>query len=1095
MKQYKTYAQLDLQAIAAQVSTFWEEAKIFECSLAQRKGREAFIFFEGPPGANGKPGAHHMLSMVVKDLFTRYKTMQGYYVHRKSGWDTHGLPVELQVEKELNITKEDIGKTISIEAYNQKCREAVMTYSSHWEALNRALGYWKDNHLPYITCTRDYMESVWYILKVFYNKGLIYKGYAIQPYSPAAGTGLSAHEVNQPGCYKQVEDLAIIAQFKQLGKTNTYFLAWTTTPWTLPANSALAVGASIDYVTIDTINPYTHLPIQVILAAEAIPRYFTGPEGNSYDFDSNCSTLPWRIVARCSGRDLVGLYYEQLLPYVQPQGDAFRVVAGDFVTTTEGTGIVHIAPHFGADDYRIAQKEKIAAIAIIHETGEILPIVDKKGRFIEAITDFAGKYVKADYTSDATAPSVDALIAQKLKQENKAFKIEKYSHSYPHCWRTHKPILYYPLDVWFLKTTAYKELLVTLNHTIQWKPASIGTGRFGNWLENLVDWNLSRDRYWGTPLPIWRTIDQKEEKCIGSVAELQFEVEQAVVAGYMQQPLPEDIDLHRPYVDAIILVSSRGLPMYRESAVIDVWFDSGAMPSAQWHYPFENQDIFEKSFPADFIAEGIDQTRGWFFSLHVIAGLLFETAAFKNVVVNGLILDRAGNKMSKSLGNTLEPMALLAQYGPDAIRWYMISNANPWDNLKFDVAAVGEVIRRFFITLNNSYNFFALYANLDHFCFQGHTLHHSHPSDRWIISRSHSLIQRVREAYDHYEATAAARTIEDFVVDDLSNWYVRLNRRRFWKNTQDQDKEAAYQTLYHCLVTVAQLMAPIAPFYADYLYCSLNEVTKRAHSISVHLSDFPVVVLQQLDPSLEAQMKQVQTIVALVHSLRKQHKLKVRQPLPSLSIVETAFLTASHLSHLEELMQAELNVKQIHYIATTNHLIHKQAKPNFPLLGKRYGAKMKQLHQAIVALTPDAIATLEGGGLHLLSLGEDEIPLTLDEVIVYAKTIPGWCVATAEGITVALDVSLSDALREEAIVRELVHHIQQLRKELHFEVQDKITMSIQSEQPIIKEAITAYKDYICMEAQVVQLAFVAQLAEGKYMEIEGMQVVVLLTLF
>ncbi|AWN81674.1 isoleucine--tRNA ligase [Candidatus Cardinium hertigii] len=1092
MNLYRIHTPFHLQTIATAIKSFWEKEKIFERSLQQRKNKDPFVFFEGPPGANGKPGIHHVLSMVVKDLFTRYKTMQGYYVQRKSGWDTHGLPVELQVEKELGITKEDIGKKISIQAFNQKCQEAVMTYTSHWEALNRTLGYWKDNTAPYITYSRDYMESVWYLLKALYNKGLLYKGYAIQPYSPAAGSGLSSHELNQPGCYKQVEDLSVVAQFKILDREHDYFLAWTTTPWTLPANTALAVGLSISYVKVATINPYTHLPLQVVLAEEALGRFFSDKEEDTLPLSYGAAGhLPWRIVERCKGVDLIGLRYEQLLPYVQPKGDAFKVIGGDFVTTTEGTGIVHIAPTFGADDYRIAQEENIAAIVVTNEAGEELPIVDKMGRFVSAITDFAGRCVKVEYEKNTTLPSVDILIVNKLKQENKAFKVEKYTHSYPHCWRTQKPILYYPLDAWFIKTTAYKALLIELNNKIQWKPNSIGKGRFGNWLMHLVDWNLSRERYWGTPLPIWRTVDQKEEKCIGSVSELLFEMEQAALAGYMQQPLPEILDLHRPYVDAIVLVSSSGLPMYRETAVVDVWFDSGAMPCAQWHYPFENQENFFKNFPADFIAEGIDQTRGWFFTLHAISGLLFETAAFKNVVVNGLVLDKQGDKMSKSLHNTLDPMVLLDQYGPDAVRWYMISNANPWDNLKFDGTGVEEVIRRFFITLNNCYNFFALYANLDHFYFERPVMDSNEldPMDQWLLARSHALIQTVTEAYNQYEPTVAARAIQDFVVDALSNWYIRLNRKRFWKNRQDQDKEVAYQTLYHCLITIAKLMAPIAPFYADYLYQSLNQVTKKETAASVHLLDFPEANIQLLDPVLERKMQQVQMIVSLAHALRKQHKIKVRQPLPSLTIVTTPQITAGCLASLEALIKAELNVKEVHYADDTSHLLHKQAKPHYPRLGKQYGNKMKQISQAIVALQAEAIATLERGEVYLLLVEDVTIPLTLADVLIHTNAVPGWCIAKEGTITIALDITLHTALQEEGFARELVHRIQQLRKTLNFEVQDKIVLTIQANVAMAQQAITAYKDYICAEAQAVALQFAAELLEGTALDINGIAMV------
>lgn len=1084
MKKYQEHPQLHLSDVAGVIRTFWEENKTFTNSVTQRASQEPFVFFEGPPSANGAPGVHHILAMTVKDIFTRYKTMQGYYVRRKSGWDTHGLPVELQVEKKLGITKEDIGKKISIIDYNEQCRETVMTYTSEWEAMNKELGYWKDNTQPYITYDRNYIESVWYLIKALYNKELIYKGYSVQPYSPAAGTGLSSHELNQPGCYKLVKDISIVAQFKIRDKENVYFLAWTTTPWTLPANSALAVGIAIEYVKVATINPYTHLPVQVILAKDAVERFFTAPQTavatHKQHHQEDSTVLPWEITESYTGSELIGLYYEQLLPYVAPQGDAFKVIAGDFVTTTEGTGIVHIAPTFGADDYRIAQKENISAIRVTNTEGEAVPIVDKQGRFVSEIADFAGRYVKKEYENDTDLPAVDLLITTKLKQENKAFKVAKYEHSYPHCWRTNKPILYYPLDSWFIKTTLYRELLVALNNTIQWKPTSVGKGRFGNWLENLVDWNLSRERYWGTPLPIWRTVDQQEEKCIGSIAELTFEVDQAILAGYMKSPLPADIDLHRPYVDDIILVSSNGLPMYRETAVIDVWFDSGAMPCAQWHYPFENQEIFEKSFPADFIAEGIDQTRGWFFTLHAISTMIFEIPAFKNIVVNGLVLDKNGNKMSKSIGNTINPMEVLGKYGPDAVRWYMISNANPWDNLKFDLVGIEEVTRKFFITLHSTYNFFALYANLDHFYFKSERLNNSdlNKSDQWIMSRCNSLVGIVTDFYESYEPTLAARAIQDFVIDDLSNWYVRLNRKRFWKNSQDKDKEAAYQTLYHCLITVSKLMAPIAPFYADYLYKALNSVSEKESHSSVHLLDFPLVEESFVDVTLESQMRQVQTIVSLAHSLRKKYKIKVRQPLQCVKIFSRYLTDMESIADLEELIKSEINVKKVDYLDSTNHLIHKKAKPNFPVLGKRYKDKMQPLAEAILSLNQDEIHELEQGNTHLLCIEGETIILNLSDVLIITEDIPGWCVATEGTMTIALDIIINKGLQEEGIAREVVHQIQKLRKELNFEVQDKITIKIQEDAKSICDVIALYKDYICAETQATLLKCIPQLTTG-----------------
>ncbi|MCG8340639.1 MAG: isoleucine--tRNA ligase [Cytophagales bacterium] len=1095
MIKYPVYKQVNLANIAKEVLTFWKENHIFAQSIQSREGKSTFTFYEGPPSANGTPGIHHVLSRTVKDIFCRYKTLKGYQVKRKGGWDAHGLPVELQVEKTLGITKEDIGKQISIEEYNQQCREAVMSYKDQWDELTEKIGYWLDLQNPYITFDRAYMESLWYLLKELYTKKLLYKGYTIQPYSPAAGTGLSSHELNQPGCYKNVKDTSIVAQFKLKHTAQDYLLAWTTTPWTLPANSALAVDEKITYVKIRTFNPYTHQPIQVILAKAVMHQYFQVEEGeNNYPRDlkhdqPHDKNIPWEIVDSLQGKALVGLEYEQLLPYVQPEKSAFRVIAGDFVSTEEGTGIVHIAPTFGTDDRRVAQKAGIPPITVKNEKGEEVPIVDKQGRFVKEITDFAGKYVKEAYASeeirnDPAYKPTDVLIAIKLKNENKAFKVEKYEHSYPHCWRTDKPILYYPLEAWFIKTTACKERLIELNNTLHWKPPAIGTGRFGKWLENLVDWNLSRDRFWGTPLPIWRTKDQQEEKCIGSIDELKKEVDKAVEAGLMDKSLPEDVDLHRPYVDHVILVSDTGKKMYREPDLIDVWFDAGAMPYAQWHYPFENQAVFEKNYPADLIAEGIDQTRGWFFTLHVLATLLFDTVAFKNVVVNGLVLDKHGNKMSKRLGNTVDPFTILDQYGPDATRWYMISNANPWDNLKFDPAGIEEIQRKFFSTLQNTYNFFALYANLDQFTFAEATSVQNIESDRWILSRLHSLIQSVEQAYEEYGPTKAARAIQNFVVDDLSNWYVRLNRKRFWKSEHTQDKQSAYQTLYTCLVTVAKLASPVAPFYMERLYQDLNRVTQKEPAISVHLCDFPQANPAYMDTALEEKMHWAQTIASLVHSLRKKHKIKVRQPLSKILVPILDSQLRTQIETVKDLMLSEVNVKQIVYIEDTSTILRKRIKPNFKKLGKLYGARMKAIAQVIAQLSQEEIKRFEQQDHFDLPLDNENISLTLKDVEVTSEDIPGWSIAQEGKITVALDITVDETLKKEGIARDLVNRIQNMRKEMGLAVQDKIKMKVQKGNSFIESAIAQNKAYICQEIQALQLDVVDTIIGGKSLHID-----------
>jgi isoleucyl-tRNA synthetase len=1060
--------------VGAEMLAHWEKQHIFKASLHQREGGKEFTFYEGPPSANGTPGIHHVISRAVKDIFCRYKTLKGFKVERKGGWDTHGLPVELQVEKQLGITKEDIGKKISVEEYNQKCREAVMQYKSEWDDLTQKMGYWVDLDDPYITFDRNYMETLWYLLKKFHEKGLLYKGYTIQPYSPAAGTGLSSHELNQPGAYRDVKDTSLVAQFKVKGSENDYFLAWTTTPWTLPANNSLAVGENIDYVKIQTFNQYTFLPVNVILARELVGAHFSN-KAQDIGFDRyqpGDKLIPWSIAESYKGKDLVGMDYEQLMPYVPLEKPALKVIAGDFVSTEDGTGIVHIAKTFGADDYRVSVQNSIPGVLVKDENGNDIPIVDKQGKFVKEITDFAGMYVKNYTGEDEDDPNykpTDVLIAIKLKEENKAFKVEKYVHSYPHCWRTDKPVLYYPMDSWFIKTTAYKDKLVQFNNTINWKPASTGSGRFGNWLENLVDWNLSRSRFWGTPLPIWRTEDGKEEICIGSLAELNEEVAKAIEAGFMTNPLPENFDLHRPFVDQVFLVSPSGKRMSREPDLIDVWFDSGSMPYAQWHYPFENEEIFRKKYPADFIAEGVDQTRGWFFTLHVIAVMLFDSVSFKNVIANGLVLDKDGNKMSKRLGNAVDPFKTLAEHGPDPTRWYMISNANPWDNLKFDINGIVEVQRRFFGTLQNTYAFFALYANLDDFNWKDSPvpLQNRTESDRWIISKLNTLISQVDEAYDDYEPTKAARAIQSFVVDDLSNWYVRLNRKRFWKGEMNDDKKAAYQSLHTCLLTVAQLASPVAPFYMDKIYLDLTS-SGNYGNMSVHLTDFPVADPSLIDKDLEQKMMLAQNISSLVHSLRKQHKIKVRQPLSKILIPILDSKVKAQIQSVEDIILNEVNIKEIEYVDNTSGIIVKKVKPNFRKLGQVYGAKMKQLTATITQMEQKDIAAFEMNGKVELTMDGENILLQNDDLSILSEDIPGWSVATEGGITVALDINITDELKKEGIARDLVNRIQNLRKDMGLDVQDKIKISVADNELTVVESIESNKDYICAETQALE---------------------------
>ncbi len=1092
MAKYPEYKQVNYSQVAEEVLKFWEDEAIFDKSVSSREGAETFTFYEGPPSANGTPGIHHVMARTIKDIFCRYKTQKGFQVKRKGGWDTHGLPVELQVEKELGIKKDDIGKKISVEEYNAKCREAVMKFKDQWDDLTRKMGYWVDLDDPYITFKRDYIESLWAILKELFDKGLLYKGYTVQPYSPAAGTGLSSHELNQPGTYRDVKDTSVVAQFKVRKDERSAFLfdeeqedvrilAWTTTPWTLPSNCALAIGENINYVKVKTFNPYTHLPVSVVLAQDLVGKFFPekARELRLDDYEAGQKLIPYQIGEDFKGKVLVEIRYEQLMPYVTNENlenNAFRVIAGDFVTTEDGTGVVHTASLFGADDFRVTQQAGVPSVLVLDDEGREVPLVNKQGRFVDEVTDFAGKFVKAEYYDDATQADpnfkpTDVLIAIKLKEDNKAFKVEKYEHSYPHCWRTDKPVLYYPLDSWFIKTTALKDQLVELNKTINWKPASTGTGRFGNWLENLVDWNLSRSRYWGTPLPIWVSEDRKEMKCIGSVAELQEEVKKAVDAGLMSEGIGDDFDLHRPYVDDIILVSKSGQSMRREPDLIDVWFDSGAMPYAQWHYPFENHSIFDANFPADFIAEGVDQTRGWFFTLHAIGVLLKGNVAFKNVVSTGLVLDKNGNKMSKRLGNAINPFDTLKKYGADPTRWYMIANANPWDNLKFDLDGVVEVQRKLFGTLSNTYSFFALYANIDGFDFSSGSIPLSErtESDRWILSRLNSLIGQVDESFDQYEPTKAARAIQNFVTDDLSNWYVRLNRKRFWVGDLTKDKEAAYQTLYTCLKTVAKLMAPVAPFYAEKLFRDLNEVSKFENVESVHLADFPRPESQCIDLELETRMHLAQAASSLVHSLRRKEKIKVRQPLTKIMIPVASDQERERLQMVQDLIISETNVKTVEYLTDDSGVLVKKIKPNFRKLGAKFGPKMKLLTSQINQLDQEGIKKFEREQHFEFVLDQEKITLTLEDVEISSEDIPGWLVASEDGLTVALDITLTDDLRKEGLARDIVNRVQNLRKDQGLEVQDKIELIYQSNHEMVQEAMKAHEDYIQKETQALSI--------------------------
>ncbi len=1109
MNKYKEYKKLDFPAFEEAVLANWKKHKVFEESVNAREGAPSYVFYEGPPSANGMPGIHHVMARAVKDIFCRYNTLKGFQVKRKAGWDTHGLPVELQVEKTLGITKEDIGKKISVAEYNEACKKDVMKYTDIWDKLTDRMGYWVDLSDPYITYETNYIESLWNILKKLYDKGYLYKGYTIQPYSPAAGTGLSSHELNQPGTYKDVKDNTLVAQFEcenpaffGVENEKVYFLAWTTTPWTLPSNTALAVGEKIDYVLVQTYNPYTFLPVHVVLAKDLCGKYF--PEANAglelSEYKAGDKKIPFKVLKEYKGKELCGLRYQQLLPFAQPDnGDAFRVIGGDFVTTSDGTGIVHIAPSFGADDFRVAKQNGIGS----------LTLVDKRGKFVDEVNDaifpLNGRFVKEAYLNEEEKAielsiqqerlagiipklekylSVDELIALKLKIENKAFKIEKYEHTYPHCWRTDKPILYYPLESWFIKTTAVKERLVELNKTINWKPEHTGTGRFGNWLENLVDWNLSRSRYWGTPLPIWRTEDGSEEKCIGSIQELENEIAQSVEAGFMAAGF--DIkDLHKPYVDQVVLVSSKGEKMHREADLIDVWFDSGAMPYAQWHWPFENEEVFKNNFPADFIAEGVDQTRGWFFTLHALSVLLFDSISYKNVIANGLVLDKFGNKMSKRLGNVVDPFKTIDQFGADATRWYLLSNSDPWDNLKFDLEGVAECQRKFFGTLYNTYNFFALYANLDNFSYAEEEipLAERPEIDQWIISLLNTLVLKVEKQMNNYDPTPAARAIQEFVGENLSNWYVRLCRRRFWKGEYSKDKMAAYQTLYTCLETIAQLMSPFAPFYSDQLFQDLNTVANRHSAKSVHLSDFPKANLAYINSKLEKQMEYAQTISSLVLSIRKKENIKVRQPLQSILIPVIDPRVKNEIELVKELILAEVNVKELKFIEA----IDKAIKPNFKSLGKKVGSKMKAVAEKITAFTQNEIVALENAGNLQIEVEGNMIEVHLSDVEIVSKEIAGYKVANEGALTVALDIHLSDRLVEEGIARELISKIQNLRKERGFDLLDKIDLKI-IEVPYIKSAINQFKTYICSEILANDIQLVTTLSEETELVIDEISV-------
>ncbi len=1108
---YREYKQLDLTRIGSEVLEKWQKEDTFRQTLKLREGSKPFIFFEGPPSANGQPGIHHVMARTIKDIFCRYKSQKGYYVSRKAGWDTHGLPVELGVEKKLGITKEDIGSKISVDDYNAECRSEVMKYKDMWDKLTTQMGYWVDLDNPYITFKNEYIETLWYLLGQLYQKGYLYKGYTIQPFSPAAGTGLSSHELNMPGCYRDVKDTTAVVQFSMKeqqklkeqfnikAEEHIYFIAWTTTPWTLPSNTALAVGPGIDYVFVRTFNPYSG-ELEIVVMAKARMNAYC-PEKNAAlafaDYKKGDKDIPFEVLAECKGKDLVGYSYEQLMNFVSPMGNAFKVIGGDYVTTEDGTGIVHIAPTFGADDDRVAKQAGIVPLFVVDKAGKNQPMVDRQGKFFkiedldetfvknyvnqEAYKEYAGRFVKNAYDNKLTEkdPTLDVDLSVLLKQQGKAFKIEKHVHNYPHCWRTDKPILYYPLDSWFIKTTAIKDRLIELNKTINWKPEATGSGRFGNWLENLVDWNLSRSRYWGTPLPIWRSEEGDEEKCISSVEMLSSEIEKSIAAGFMSENPYKDFknydsfDLHRPYIDNVILVSESGKKMFREPDLIDVWFDSGAMPYAQVHYPFDcNDEQLKACFPADFIAEGVDQTRGWFFTLHAIAALCFDSVAYKNVVSNGLVLDKAGNKMSKRLGNAVDPFEVLNTYGADATRWYMITNTQPWENLKFDKAGIDEVRRKFFGTLYNTYSFFALYANIDGFTYKEADIEMAkRPEiDRWILSELNTLTDYCDKSYSEYEPTKAGRAIADFVDGYLSNWYVRLCRRRFWKGEYTCDKISAYQTLYTCLETIARLAAPIAPFFCERLFDDLNSVSGRFAFGSVHAADFPQSNHALVDKELENRMQTAQKICSLVLSLRKRNNLKVRQPLSRIMIPAKNAHQQAQIEAVKDLILSEVNVKTIDFLSKENNVLVKSIKANFKTLGPKFGAKMKAIAAAIASFSQEDIATIECEGRFNLTIGQESVEIALSDVEIITQDIPGWVVANEDDLTVALDTTITESLRLEGISRELVNRIQNIRKEQGFDVTDNIIVEIEKQETLCKAA-EAFRDYICSETLTQKLIF------------------------
>ena len=1110
MKQkYHEYKQLDLTEIADEILATWNKEQTFEKSVSNRDGNNSFVFYEGPPSANGMPGIHHVISRTLKDLVCRYKTMQGFQVKRKGGWDTHGLPVELGVEKLLGITKEDIGKSISVEEYNATCRREVLKFKNKWDELTQKMGYWVDLGHPYITFENNYIETLWWCLKELYKKGYLYESVSIQPYSPAAGTGLSSHELNQPGTYKDVKDTSATVMFKVArdsaseflfennpNKDETYFLAWTTTPWTLPSNLGLTVGANIEYSLVNTFNPYTHLPVSVILATALIPKYFKADSENLSlaEYKEGDKLIPWEKISNFKGAELNGITYQQLMPFeantlekireITPGAEPFKVILGDFVTTEDGTGIVHTAPAFGADDFKAGKKNNLG----------ILTLVDREGKFVDGVGEFSGRFVK-DYKDDPHYTDVNVDIAVKLKKENRAFKVEKYEHNYPHCWRTDKPVIYYPLDAWFIKTTAVKDRMVELNKTINWKPASTGTGRFGNWLENMVDWNLSRSRFWGTPLPVWRTEDGEEEKCIGSIEELKSEIKKSFEAGFLTLKDGQNInteidalvsDLHKPFVDYIILTSAKGKPMKRVPDLIDVWFDSGAMPYAQWHFPFENKELFEKNFPADFICEGVDQTRGWFYTLHSLAVLLFDSVAYKNVVSNGLVLDKNGNKMSKRVGNVVDPFETLEIFGPDATRWYLITNASPWDSLKFDTEGIKEVQRKFFGTLYNTYQFFALYANVDGFYFHEKAIPvNERPEiDQWIISSLNSLVKEVTDSLDDYEPTQAGRAIENFLDGQLSNWYVRLCRRRFWKPIDknnpsgEKDKIAAYQTLYECLETISGLIAPVAPFFADWLFKNLNGVTQKVKTESVHLTDFPKANESHINKALENRMQLAQDVSSLILSLRKKVNIKVRQPLQKVIIPSLDSDFEKRIRLIENIIKSETNIKEVEILPADNNFIKKKAKANFKTLGKKLGARMKWAAEKIKSLGDEEITAIQSGDF-ILNQSSDEEPIVLspEDIEVSTNEIPGFEVAVKGNLTVALDLIISPQLEKEGFAREFINRVQNIRKEKGLELTDKILL-IMEEKGIAKDIITEFNEYICAEILAEKIEFYPQIIDG-----------------